>query len=159
MRPRQEITYTDELLADGTVHRRYSDGRHEWRTRDASGRVHWRDDQGGTGTDEPLGRRMIKRTTADGSVRYGKDLGFGRTAWSDNVLTTNRTSFGGRVGAILAAVGIGATIAAIELPPAFMSPEEEEQLRQQAQASASQSSGDGGSGVSWETDSDDDHFG
>jgi hypothetical protein len=59
-----EIPYHDELLADRTVHRRYADGREEWRARSPSGVVTWRDNQGGAGTDEQLGKRIIKRRSA-----------------------------------------------------------------------------------------------
>lgn len=157
MGPWLEITYVDELLADGSVHRRYSDGRQEWRTRGAAGVVEWRDDRGGQGTDEPLGRRMIKRTYGDGTVKYGRDIGFGRTVWGDRILTVNRSKFGGRIAAILATVGIGAALASVELPPQSLTPEEEEELRNEAQAQlARQSTGD----YSYEFDStDDDDFG
>lgn len=103
MRARTEITYTDELLADRTVHRRYSDGRQEWRSRGPDGVVSWRDDRGSAGTDEPLGRHLIKRTYGDGRVVYGREAGYGRTLWGDGTLTANRSSFGGRLGGILAA--------------------------------------------------------
>ena len=66
-----EITYSDELLADGTVHRRYSDGRNEWRSRGTDGRIHWRDDRGDSGTDERLGRDLVKRSHTDGRTGYG----------------------------------------------------------------------------------------
>lgn len=134
MRSWLEITYVDELLADGSVHRRYSDGRQEWRTRGAAGVVNWRDDRGVQGTDEPLGRRMIKRTHGDGTVRYGRDIGFGRTVWGEGILAVNRSSFGGRIAAILATVGMGAALANVELPPQSLTPEEEEELRNEAQA-------------------------
>ncbi|MET4922272.1 hypothetical protein P3L51_07895 [Streptomyces sp. PSRA5] len=147
---RREITYTDELLADRTVHRRYSDGGQEWRGAEAGGRggrvVRWRDERGGSGTDELLGRRIVKRVYADGRrPLYGREAGYGRTLWSDGVLTVNRTSFGGRLGTVLGAVTAGAFVgAALTMPPAFLSPDEEEELRRQAEASAS--GGDGGSG-------------
>jgi hypothetical protein len=158
----REITYRDELLADRTVHRRYSDGREEWRTR-GPGVVTWRDNLGGSGTDEPLGRRLIKRTYGDGSVVYARDVGYGRTLWRDGVLTVNRTSFGGRIGVILGAIAGGALLGAMTLPPAELTAAEEEELRQQAQAAASSGGGDGGGAeVSWgygDDDGGDDDFG
>lgn len=155
--PWREIIYVDELLADGSVHRRYSDGRQEWRTRGIAGVVHWRDDRGGQGTDEPLGRRLIKRTSHDGAVWYGRDIGFGRTVWGDWIVTVNRSSFGGRIGAILAAVGLGAALANVELPPRSLSPEEEERLRTEAQARLASRQGD--TSVSLEVSGDKDDFG
>lgn len=130
MPPYRHLDYTDELLADGTVHRRYSDGRQEWRSRGPGGVVHWRDSQGRTGVDEPLGPRMVKRTQP-GSVLYGREAGYGRTLWGDGVLTVNRSSFGGRIGAVLATVAGGALLGALVLPPSLMSPDEEEALRSQ----------------------------
>lgn len=160
----RDVTFTDELLSDGSVHRRFSDGRQEWRWRGPGPLVSWRDSTGGTGTDEPLGGRIIKRTFADGRVLYGRDQGYGRTAWGDQTLTVNRTSFGGRVGAVLAAAGAGFALGAIVAPPLFMSSGEEEELRRQAQQSSS--SGDGGDGGddggAWTDDGDggsDDDFG
>ncbi|MEU9746184.1 hypothetical protein ACIQRJ_18910 [Streptomyces niveus] len=146
---RREITYTDELLADRTVHRRYSDGRQEWRGTGggAGGRVvTWRDDRGLVGTDELLGQRIVKRVYGDGRPAvYGREAGYGRTLWSDGVLTVNRTSFGGRLGTVLGAVTAGALVgAALTMPPTFLSPEEEEELRRQAEASASGGGGDAG---------------
>ncbi|MFD7515168.1 hypothetical protein ACFV85_10250 [Streptomyces niveus] len=148
---RREITYTDELLADRTVHRRYSDGRQEWRGTGggAGGRVvTWRDDRGLVGTDELLGQRIVKRVYGDGRPAvYGREAGYGRTLWSDGVLTVNRTSFGGRLGTVLGAVTAGALVgAALTMPPTFLSPEEEEELRRQAEASASGGGGDAGDG-------------
>ncbi|MEV0060792.1 hypothetical protein [Nocardia sp. NPDC050718] len=157
MSVRQHVTYTDELLADGTVHRHYSDGHREWRTRGA-GFVSWRDDRGGTGRDEPLGRTLVKRTYADGRVLYGRESGYGRTLWGDGVLTVNRSSFGGRVGTILAAVAGGALLGTLVMPPEFLSAAEEEELRRQAAASSSSDSGGGGSDDygTWSDDSGDD---
>lgn len=156
MSVRQHVTYTDELLADGTVHRRYSDGRREWRSRGA-GFVSWRDDRGADGRDEPLGTRLVKRVYGNGAVVYGRECGYGRTLWGDGVLTVNRSSFGGRVGTILAGVAGGALLGGLVMPPAFLSPDEEEELRRQA---ASESSGgDSGSGDyygDWGDDSGDD---
>ncbi|WP_054816627.1 hypothetical protein [Nocardia arizonensis] len=141
MSVRQQITYTDELLADGTVHRRYSDGRQEWRTR-GNGVVSWRDDRADSGTDESLGPKLIKRVHRDGAVRYGRECGYGRTLWGGGVLTVNRSSFGGRLGAILAGVAGGVLLGSLIDPPDFLSPDQEEELRRQA---AQQSSSDGGS--------------
>ncbi|MFD3521705.1 hypothetical protein [Streptomyces sp. NPDC058653] len=143
---RREITYSDELLADRTVHRRYSDGRQEWRTADGGSRriVRWRDERGGSGTDELLGRRIVKRVYADGRPAiYGREAGYGRTLWSDGVLTVNRTSFSGRMGTVLGAVTAGAVLGTLVMPPASLTTEEEEEMRRQAEASAS-SGGDGG---------------
>ncbi|WP_241672201.1 hypothetical protein [Streptomyces sp. IB2014 016-6] len=147
---RREITYTDELLADRTVHRRYSDGGQEWRSAVGGGGrrvVQWRDERGGSGTDELLGGRIVKRVYTNGRRPiYGREAGYGRTLWSDGVLTVNRTSFGGRLGTVLGAVTAGAVIGGLTLPPAFLSPEEEEELRRQAEAGSSGGGGDGGGG-------------
>lgn len=142
----REITYTDELLADGTVHRRYSHGRQEWRSRPrGTDPVSWRDDEGGSGTDEPLGRRIVKRTYGDGRVLYGRDCGFGRTLWGDGVLTVNRTVFPGRTGAaLLAAVAVGVPVGGWLAPPDSLSPEEEAELRREAEAQAAGGGGGGG---------------
>ncbi|MEU3271368.1 hypothetical protein ABZ639_11010 [Saccharomonospora sp. NPDC006951] len=150
-RPQRETTYTDELLADGTVHRRYSDGRLEWRTRAEGGAVSWRDNNNTTGTDEPLGRRIVKRTHSDGRVLYGREAGYGRTLWGDGVLTVNRSSFGGKVGAVLAGVAGGALVAGLAMPPLTMSPAEEEALRQQQGGGG----GGGDAGSTGETADDD----
>ena len=140
----RDVTFTDELLSDGSVHRRFSDGREEWRWRGQGTLVHWRDTAGGSGTDELLGGRIIKRTFGDGRVLYGRDQGYGRTAWGDRTLTVNHTSFGGRAGAFLAAAGAGFALGAIVAPPLAMSQLEEEQLRQQQAQQSSSSGGDGG---------------
>lgn len=149
-----ELPYRDELLADRTVHRAYADGREEWRTRDGAV-VRWRDNRGRAGTDELLGRRIIKRTYADGSVVYARDVGYGRTLWRDGTVTVNRTSFGGRLGVLLAAVAGGVLLGSMTPPPAEMTAAEEEALRQQAQAAGSSGGGggDGGGGYSdWDDD-------
>ncbi|WP_299531579.1 hypothetical protein [uncultured Streptomyces sp.] len=147
----EETGYTDELLADGSVHRRYENGREEWRRRDPAGGpvVHWHDDRQGSGTDEPLGDRIIKRVLADGTVIYGRDIGYGRTLWGDGgTVMVNRTSFGGRMGALLVGLGVaGLAVTAAQLPPQALSEEEEEELRRQAQSQSS-SGGDGGGGDS-----------
>lgn len=152
----RQITYTDELLADGSVHRRYADGRQEWRTRDQRGVVSWRDDGGYSGTDEPLGTKLVKRTFGNGSVLYGREAGFGRTLWGDGRLTVNRSSFSGRLGGILAAVAGGALLGGLVMPPSFLSPAEEEELRRQAAAQSSGSSDSGGDYGGWDDDAGDD---
>ncbi|MBP2580082.1 hypothetical protein J3A78_000560 [Streptomyces sp. PvR006] len=154
----EEIGYADELLADGTVHRRYENGLEEWRRR-TSGHphlVHWHDNRGASGTDELLGDRIIKRSLADGTVTYARDIGYGRTLWArgEKVLV-NRSSFGGRMGVLLAGLGVATlAVTAAQLPPLSMSPEQEEALRQQ-QAQAQQSSGGGGGDSSGSGYSDD----
>ncbi|MFE4797792.1 hypothetical protein ACFRFL_22495 [Streptomyces sp. NPDC056708] len=148
----QEIGYSDELLADGSVHRRYEDGREEWRQREGSHRelVRWHDSRNASGTDELLGNRIIKRTLTDGTVTYARDIGYGRTLWGrGETVLVNRTSFGGRMGVMLVGLGVaGLAITAAQLPPLSMSPEEEEELRQQQAQSQSSSSGDSGAGGS-----------
>lgn len=128
------LPYRDELLADRTVHRRYDDGREEWRTRDGAV-VRWRDNRGQTGTDELLGQRIIKRTYGDGGVVYARDVGFGRTLWRDGTVTVNRTSSHWQFGVMLWPM---------TPPPAEMTAAEEEALRQQAQSSGSAGGGGGG---------------
>lgn len=159
----REINFTDELLADGSAHRRFSDGREEWRRRDERQLVHWRDNYGNSGVDEMLGERIIKRHYATGQVVYGRDVGYGRTTWGDGRMTVNRTSFGGRMGTILAAVGAGALLGAVVAPPVALSAAEEEQLRQQQRQQAQNSGGDSGDASSdWDDDGDadsDDDFG
>ena len=165
----REIPYTDELLSDRSVHRRFADGREEWRRRAGDHYVQWQDNMGRSGIDEVLGDRIIKRRYTTGQVVYGRDQGYGRTALADGTMTVNRTSFGGRTGAILAAVGAGALLGAIVAPPLMMSEFEEEELRRQAQQQQQQSSSDGGDGGdggdsgSWNDDTDsggsDDDFG
>ncbi|MEU9254382.1 hypothetical protein AB0D66_21290 [Streptomyces sp. NPDC048270] len=167
----QEIGYADELLADGTVHRRYEDGLEEWRSR-SPGRPHlvtWHDNRGGSGTDELLGGRVVKRTLADGTATYARDIGYGRTVWARGErVTVNRSSLGGRVGALLTGLGVAAlAVTAAHLPPLSMTPQEEEALRRQQEQSqaSSGSGGDGGGGDaggdgdsgddSWETGWDD----
>jgi hypothetical protein len=152
----QTVEYSDELLADKSVSRVYTNNRREWRTLTADGRVEWRDSAGTTGVDELLGDGIIKRTVAGGQPVYGREQGYGRTLWSNNLLTINRTSFGGRIGAALVAVGGAALIAGLVAPPRILSAQEEEQLRQQ-RAAQQQSSGDGGgssSGGDSSSDSD-----
>ncbi|MER5961585.1 hypothetical protein [Streptomyces sp. NPDC002057] len=156
----EEIGYTDELLADGTVHRTYEDGLEEWRRR-TPGRpqlVGWHDNRGGSGTDELIGDRIIKRSLADGTATYARDIGYGRTLWArgERVLV-NRSSFGGRMGALLTGLGVATlAITAAQLPPLSMSPEQEEALRQQQAQAQSSSGGDGGGGTATGDDGSDD---
>ena len=77
---------------------------------------------------------MIKRTLSNGEVVYGKDQGYGRTAWNMNgqrIITHNQSSFGGWIGGILAGVGAGMLLGSVIWPPDAVSAEEEEELRQQ----------------------------
>jgi hypothetical protein len=148
--PYQEIAFRDELLADGSVRRAYADGRQEWRRREPGSVVSWRDDRGRSGTDELLGRRIIKRRIEPDTVVYGRDIGYGRTTWSDGTLTINQTSLGGRAGLIIAGIGAAGLLPAIVAPPFALTPEEEEELRQQ-QAQQSSSGGGGDSGGSSDT--------
>jgi hypothetical protein len=145
------VRYRDELLADRSVQRNYDDGRREWRYRSGTV-VQWRDDRGRDGVDEALGSRIVKRLIRPDRVLYGRECGYGRTAWSDGVLTVNQTSTGGRVGAIIAGVGAAGLLPAIVDPPFGLTLEEEQELRRQAQAS---SDGGGGGG---ESDSGDDDW-
>jgi hypothetical protein len=125
------LTYQDEVLADGSLRRSFSDGRHEWRRRLPDGRVEWQDSQGYAGVDELLGDGIIKRTFNNGQVIYAREQGYGRTLWQGGkVLTVNQTSFGGRAGMILASMGAGFLLGSLVPPPEFLSPEEEEMLRQ-----------------------------
>jgi hypothetical protein len=127
------LTYQDEVLADGSLRRSFSDGRYEWRRRLPDGRVEWQDSQGYAGVDELLGDGIIKRTFNNGRVIYAREQGYGRTLWhGGRVLTVNQTSFGGRAGMILAAMGAGFLLGSLVPPPEFLSPEEEELLRQKA---------------------------
>ena len=160
----REISFSDELLADGSVHRRFSDGRQEWRRRGPGPLVTWRDSQGRGGTDEPLGQRIIKRGYSTGQVVYGRDQGWGRTAWADRTLTVNRTLFTGRMGALFAGVGAGVLLGAVVAPPLALSPAEEDELRRQAQQRGDDSHGDGAGDRDWDDGGDgdggsDDDFG
>ncbi|MER0241672.1 hypothetical protein AAHZ94_06470 [Streptomyces sp. HSW2009] len=130
-------------------------------------------DREAAGTDELLGEGIIKRVAADGTVSYGRDIGYGRTLWGrgERVLI-NRTSFGGRTGAVLGALGVATlAITAAQFPPVSLTPAEEEALRQQQAAQSAQGgsgSGDTGGGEdegwegSWDADDGgwaDDDFG
>ncbi|WP_174714087.1 hypothetical protein [Candidatus Viridilinea mediisalina] len=140
------IGYRDELLPDQSVHRTFDDGSYEWRRQLPDGRVEWQDSRGLAGVDELLGNRLIKRTLANGKVIYGRDQGYGRTAWvsgTSRMVTINQTAFGGQVGAALLAAGAGFMLGPIMWPPEHLTPEEEEQMRQ---ALHNQTLSDGGGG-------------
>ena len=71
-------------------------------------------------------------------------------------MTVNRTSFGGKVGAILAGVGGAFLLGSLIAPPLMLDPGQEEELRrqqalQQQQNSNSSSSDSGGD---WDDSSD-----
>ncbi len=153
----QTIEYTDELLADKTICRRYNNGRIEWRKRLDETKIEWRDNQSTSGVDELLGDSIIKRTYGTNTI-YAREQGYGRTLWSNNLLTVNRTSFGGKIGAILTAMGGAMLLGGLVIPPIMLGAEEEEQLRQQQalqqQQSSSSSSSSGDSGGSWDDSSD-----
>lgn len=120
--------------------------------------VRWRDNRGASGTDELLGNHVIKRTLADGTATYARDIGYGRTVWARGErVTVNRSSFGGRMGVLLAGLGVATlAITAAHLPPLNMTPAEEEALRrQQEQSQASSSSGGGGDSGGGEDTGDD----
>lgn len=142
----QTIEYTDELLVDKTICRKYNNGRIEWRTRIDETKIDWRDNQANFGVDELLGNGIIKRTYGNQTV-YAREQGYGRTLWSNNLLTINRTSFGGKVGAILAGIGGAFLLGSLIAPPLMLGAQEEEELRRQQalqQQSSNSSSGDGG---------------
>ncbi|MFQ3631115.1 hypothetical protein [Roseiflexus sp.] len=150
------ITYQDELLADGSVHRVFSDGRHEWRRRLPDGRIEWRDNQGYAGIDELLGDGIIKRTFNRGQVVYAREQGYGRTLWHRGVvLTVNQTSFDGRISAILMGMGAGFLLGSLVPPPEYLSPDQEEMLRQKAMQQQTGTGGDGGSSGSFSEHGDD----
>ncbi|MED7953702.1 MULTISPECIES: hypothetical protein [unclassified Streptomyces] len=142
----RHLGYRDELLADGQLHRRYEDGRSEWRRRGAGHLVHWQDSLGRSGTDERLGRDLVKRLHTDGTTEYGRDIGYGRTVWAGGHVTVNRTSFSGRLGVVVGALGVAgaAAITAAQLPPETLSEAEEEALRQAAQRQQTSDGGGGG---------------
>jgi hypothetical protein len=152
----QTIEYTDELLADKTVCRRYNNGRIEWRTRIDDTKVDWRDNQAGFGIDELLGDGIIKRTHGNNQVAYAREQGYGRTLWSNNLLTVNRTSFGGKVGAILASVGGAFLLGAVVAPPLMLSAGQEEEMRRQQALQQQQNTAPGGDsgGGSWDDSGD-----
>lgn len=147
----QRIEFWDVRMTDGGAHRRYSDGREEWRWPRGPVLVDWRANDGTSGTDEQLARRYLKRTVRrDGGdeVRWGRDIGYGRTVWSDWTMTQNRTSFEGRLGALLAVAAV-VTLAPTVPPPGPFPPEVEEELRrEQARRTAGDGSGSSGGGSS-----------
>ncbi len=146
------VEYTDELLADKTVCRRYDNGRTEWRTRIGETKIDWRDNQGQFGIDELLGEGIIKRTYGTNTV-YAREQGYGRTLWSNNLMTVNKTSFGGKIGAILAGIGGAFLLGSLVAPPLMLAAEQEEALRQkqlQQPPSAADGSSSGGDGGSWD---------
>ena len=154
------IDYTDELLPDKSVRRIYSDGVQEWRKLQADGRVVWQDSSGKKGVDEMLGDGVIKRQFSDGTVTYGREQGYGRTVWLDEVnepyITVNKSSFGGKVGAVLAGIGAGMLIGSVVMPPTVLSAAEEELLREkyrQQQDARTSSDGD-----DWDYDDDFDDY-
>lgn len=153
------ITFADELLADTSVRRAYSDGRYEWRRRLPDGRVEWQDNVNQSGVDELLGDGIIKRSYADGRVVYARDQGYGRTLWggAQPVLTLNFTSLGGRAGRILAGLGAGAMLGALVFPPDSLTAAEEEALREQARQAAA-SGGDTGSSAGFDDGGSDGGF-
>ena len=137
-----EIGYQDERLADGTICRRFEDGRTEWRSRRPDERVDWRDATGAQGVDELLGDNIIKRQHQDGRAEYARDQGHGRTAWANDLLTVNRT--------LQAAPRPGSSLADMlnikedredrrdfVPPPAALTAAEEEELRRRKAAKAS----------------------
>jgi hypothetical protein len=148
----QKVEFQDELLADKTISRVYSSGVREWRRRLDDDQIEWRDSAGARGTDELLGDLIIKRTFSDGRALYGREQGYGRTLWSNNVLTLNRTSYGGNVGAALMAVGGAALVGGLVAPPLVLSATEEAALRQQRQQ---QHQSSGGSSSGGDSDWDD----
>jgi hypothetical protein len=128
VRPTRTVRYTDEVLADGTIHRRYDDGRAEWRTRVDDVTVTWQDNGGWRGTDEKLGDRVVKRTLGDGRVIWGREQGFGRTAWDEGIVTVNVSKLRGRAGWIAAAAGLALAAAAI-VPARALSAAQERLVR------------------------------
>jgi hypothetical protein len=153
------LTYKDEVLADGSVRRSFSDGNYEWRRRQSDWLVEWQDSQGYSGVDELLGDGIIKRTLSNGRVFYAREQGYGRTLWyGGRVLTINQTSFGGRMGMILASLGAGFLLGSLVPPPDFLTPEEEEMLRQKLREQMAGSTSTGSTGGSSSGDSDDDSY-
>lgn len=128
---RRVFHYADELLTDGTVCRRYTDGRTEWRSRGQSGVVFWRDDHGMTGTDEALGRDLIKRTYGDGRVIYGREGGYGRTCGATALSPpTGPSSVAGSAASSLPSRV--RPFSGDRLPPDFLTPEQEQELQHDA---------------------------
>lgn len=147
----QTVEYTDELLADKTICRRYQNGRIEWRKKLAETKIEWRDNQSIQGTDELLSTGIIKRTYSNQTV-YGREQGYGRTLWSNNQLTVNRTNFGGKIGAILASVGGAVLLGSLIAPPLALSLEQEEEMRRQQALQQQQNNSSGSTETSWDSD-------
>lgn len=147
----QTIEYTDELLADKTICRRYQNGRIEWRKRLDETKIEWRDNQSHQGLDELLSDGIIKRTYSNQTV-YGREQGYGRTLWSNNLLTVNKTNFGGKVSTILASVGGAFLLGSLIAPPMALSMEQEEEMRRQQTLQQQQSSSNSSSDSSWDSD-------
>lgn len=124
-----EVTFIDEVMAGGGVFRRYSDGVEEWRWRDPDGAVWWRDNRGRHGVDESLGGGLVKRAFLDGRALYGRDVGFGWTAWSDGRRTLNVTNSPAGLVALLVRAGSQALLAVTRWPPPSLTPTEEARLR------------------------------
>jgi hypothetical protein len=119
--------------------------------------VEWQDSQGYSGVDELLGDGIIKRTLSSGRVFYAREQGYGRTLWyGGRVLTINQTSFGGRVGMILASLGAGFLLGSLVPPPDYLTPEEEEMLRQKLREQMASTNSAGSTGVFVGGDSYDD---
>lgn len=154
------IYYSDELLADNTVSRLYSNNNREWRKKSDDGRIEWHDSNGARGADELFGDGIVKRAFGDRQqiVIYGREQGYGRTLWSNNILTVRRAASGKHAGEALAAVAGVALLYGLVAPPAALSAAEEEVLRQkrlqEQQAAGSNSSG-GDSGATAESEWDD----
>lgn len=141
---------------DKSVRRAYSDGVEEWRRKLADGRVEWQNNRRESGIDELLGDGVVKRTKANGTILYGREQGYGRTAWSDGQLTVNGASTSGRMGELLTVLGLGLMVSQIIDPPLMMSWEEEEAIRQKA-AQQTNTTGGGGDGGSSSTSTSDDY--
>jgi hypothetical protein len=160
VRPQRVIRYTDEALADGTIYRRYDDGRAEWRTRESPDLVRWKDNQGGEGTDERLADGMVKRTEASGQVSWGREQGYGRTGWyGGQVVTVNTTNFGGRVEKILAAGGLAALAVAVVAPPFSVDAATESRLRSRRHTARADAGDDEEADDFGDDELDDDDFG
>jgi hypothetical protein len=124
-----EVTFIDEVMSGGGVFRRYSDGVEEWRWRDPDGAVWWRDNRQRHGSDASLRGGLVKRMFLDGRVRYGRDVGFGWTAWNDGRRTLNLTGSPAGLAALLVRVGSQALLRVMRPPPSSLSPAEEARLR------------------------------
>jgi hypothetical protein len=132
-----EVTFVDKILSGGGVFRQYSDGVEEWRWRDPDGLVWWRDNRQRHGADEPLRGGLVKRTFLDGHILYGRDVGFGWTAWNDGTRTLNVTGSPAGLAVLLAGVGSHALLSVLRPPPTSLTPTEEERLRRRPEDRAS----------------------